>query len=272
MFKFQKNFNLHVIYRHSANNNDYGSSRPSWFSHQKCLDNFLRTAELASNSKIRLRLHFVFDGTEEEFNRNPASLSIAKFRQREGFVILPIYFFKGGSALASFYKMREVVDSPLIGEKDYLYLLENDYLHTSDWIPNLEDILSSSVEFDYLSLYDHGDKYPYTSGFLKRYKELRSRIFATKSRHWRTAPSTCFSFITKKSIFLEDWPLIDIGQPDHVIFRVLREVNRRILLTPMPSLSTHCMKGGLAPVVNWEELSLAADVRGDQRFQKSENP
>lgn len=255
MFTFQDSFDLHVIYRHCAKNTEYGSTRPSWFSHQKCLDNFLRTARLSSNSRVRLKLHLLFDGTKKEFDSSPASASISESLQRKEFVIYPIHFFEGGSAEASIYKMREVIDSPLIRKKDYLYLLENDYLHTSDWILKLEDILTSSIEFDYLSLYDHGDKYPHTPGFLKRYKELRSRIFAAKRGHWRTAPSTCFSFITRKSTFLADWPLIDIGQPDHVFFRVLREINRRILLTPMPSLSTHCMNGGLAPVVNWEALS-----------------
>lgn len=260
MFTFQTSFDLHVIYRHSANNSDHGSSRPSWFSHQKCLDNFLRTAGLASSSRVRLKIHLLFDGSKQEFEGSLASASISESRKQNKFTIYPIYFFEGGSALASFYKMRKVIDSPLIRKKDYIYLLENDYLHTSDWISNLEDILSSSIEFDYLSLYDHGDKYPHSPGFLKRYKELRSRIFVSKNRHWRTAPSTCFSFITKKSTFLADWPLIDIGQPDHVIFRVLREINRRIIITPIPSLSTHCMKGGLAPVVNWKELSTAADL------------
>lgn len=218
----------------------------------------LATIEQNNDERIKVYLHFLFDGTQDEFNADFSSGLILKLENTERIELASLTIFAGGSDRAAILKAKEIIDSRVVAKRDYIYLLENDYLHTSGWVACLADLFWSSTKFDYVSLYDHGDKYPNSPGFLRRYSELRSRIFVTRSRHWRTAPSTCFSFLTRKDTFQKDWPLINIGHPDHVIFRVLREVNKRVLITPVPGLSTHCMSAGISPVIDWEMLSAGA--------------
>jgi hypothetical protein len=242
---------VHVFYRHTSHNTNHGNARPEWFSHELCLKNFLETTTGRQDPRLKVVLHFLFDGTLTDYESDFSSRLIGEYEQSEFFEVRAPEIFDGGSDKASILRAKEIIDKKFVRPNDYVYLLENDYLHTADWVSCLADLLNSAIPFDYVSLYDHGDKYPGTPGFLRRYTELRSRIFVTASRHWRTAPSTCFSFIVRKKTFIADWPLLNIGHADHVLFRVIREINKRILITPMPALSTHCMSAGISPVIDW---------------------
>ena len=86
------------------------------------------------------------------------------------------------------------------------------------------------------------------------YEDLTSKIFTTSKHHWRTTPSTCGSFIISKNIFEEDF--IDhttiIG--DHNKFLQLGEERNRLVITPLPGLSTHCMEGLMSPTIDWSKI------------------
>lgn len=129
---------------------------------------------------------------------------------------------------------------------DLIYFLENDYLHCPNWLEKISELLNSPVHFDYVSLYDHMDKYIYAM-----YSDLRSRIFVTQNHHWRTAPSTCGTFLVRKKIFDEDIELWAREVQDHYQFEELSANKGRTLLTPIPGLATHCMEGYLSPTIDW---------------------
>ena len=103
---------------------------------------------------------------------------------------------------------------------------------------------------NYVSLYDHNDKY-----FLPMYDNLASKIFTTETRHWRTTPSTCGSYIIPKNIFIEDEDINTGGPGDHDKFLYLNSTKNRFVLTPIPGLSTHCMEGLLSPTIDWQTIN-----------------
>jgi hypothetical protein len=86
------------------------------------------------------------------------------------------------------------------------------------------------------------------------YSELVSFIFLTESHHWRTTPSTCGSFIINTDLFLADLDVLSTVEGDHHKFLWLAENRNRTVITPIPGLSTHCMKHLLSPTINWNTL------------------
>ena len=96
----------------------------------------------------------------------------------------------------------------------------------------------------------HNDKY-----FLPMYDDLVSKIYTTETRHWRTTPSTCGSFIIPKYIFEEDYNDHTSISGDHNKFLHLNELKDRFILTPIPGLSTHCMESLLSPTIDWKQIN-----------------
>jgi hypothetical protein len=122
-------------------------------------------------------------------------------------------------------------------------------MHVHGWVEKLFELFSTYSGLDYVSLYDHNDKY-----FLPMYDTLVSKIITTNTHHWRTTPSTCGSFILTKQQFDRDFDILSTTEGDHNKWLWLNEFRSRFILTPIPGLSTHCMNGLLSPTINWETL------------------
>jgi hypothetical protein len=86
------------------------------------------------------------------------------------------------------------------------------------------------------------------------YDDLVSKIFTTENHHWRTAPSTCGSFILTKELFDKDYDILSTMEGDHNKWLWLNEHRGRSVITPIPGLSTHCMNGLLSPTINWSQI------------------
>ena len=162
-----------------------------------------------------------------------------------------LQMYEGGSQrLAGLYMLEQALGRQY-AQGDFIYLLENDYLHDYDWIYFVNQLITSDVPFDYISLYDHADKYPFRQGFHEMHKNLFSKIYVAGDRHWRTVPSTCYSFIVSAKKFKEDIGILESDLMDHQMFAEL-ENKGRILLSPIPGLATHCMTNLLSPSIDWE--------------------
>jgi hypothetical protein len=224
---------IHIFYRH------YNTSftlnphyRPDGFSYEKSFNNLLETIEDNPNVELTVMMDGTKQGTFlENYNVN-------------------VYEFKGGSDAASFFETVKYAKSKSIGDKDLIYFLENDYLHLDGWVEKVIDLFSTFKGLSYVSLYDHNDKY-----FLPMYEDLVSKIFTTKTHHWRTTPSTCGSFIISKKILEEDYDILYTMIGDHNKFLYLNEQRNRFVLTPIPGLSTHCMKGLMSPTIDWSKIN-----------------
>ena len=238
---------LHIYYRHVHVKEDNASRfpakhRPGWFSHESCFRNLVQTIKadpLASHVKIIV----LFDGNVEEFSND----FIAKYRDNR-LPNLDIQLLRSGSALNAFMIMLHMVRNTQMPDSDLIYLLENDYLHQHGWVSKVFELYESGIDFDYLSLYDHPDYY-----IIPKLANSTYRIVHSKSHHWRTAPSTCASFMLNKHTFDRDYEVFRACLDDRRLFEKLVGKNGRVLLSPVPSLSTHVMAEHLSPVVDWEK-------------------
>lgn len=140
-------------------------------------------------------------------------------------------------------------------DDEVVYFVENDYLH----LENSPKILLEGLNLgaDYVSLYDHPDKYidganPYVEGG----GEV-TKVFLSKSTHWKLTNSTTMTFAARAGTLKRDEHILrkhtlNPYPDDFRMFLELRELGRS-LITPLPSRSTHGETSWLAPLVKWEE-------------------
>jgi len=129
-------------------------------------------------------------------------------------------------------------------DDDIVYFVEDDYLH----IHGSNKLIAEGLRHaDYVTLYDHPDKYTkfYDGG-------ETSKVIKTESSHWRYTISTCLTFATTLKTLKEDqeiW-LDKLGQiersmgvapdhpHDHRMWQLLKEKGRK-LIVPIPGQACH---------------------------------
>jgi hypothetical protein len=229
--------NIHIFYSHYNVTGTDNKGRPNWFDYEKCFVNLLNTIK----GKTNIKLHVMMDGKIEDN-------WISKYKEHY------IYTeFKGGSMEPVALAVYGTIKDYQCDENDLIYILENDYLHVEGWSDKIIELFHTYSSLNYVSLYDHNDKY-----FLQAYDDLASKIVTTNSHHWRTTPSTCGSYIVTKKIINEDYDdQTGITTPigDHHKWLYLNDSKGRFILSSIPGLSTHCMDGLLSPTINWEKIN-----------------
>lgn len=125
-----------------------------------------------------------------------------------------------------------------------IYFVEDDYLHfqgiTAFGHRNPVAAIQEGLKFsDYVTLYDHPDKYNSEYNFGET-----SRCFKTKHSHWRHTISTCMTFSTTSKILRDDieiWREFTQGQHphDHLIFDSLKNRKQRCLAVSIPGMACH---------------------------------
>lgn len=140
-----------------------------------------------------------------------------------------------------------------------IYFLENDYLHLYNSLKILEE--GFTLGADFVSLYDHPDKYLDPSQGGNPYCEGRAedtRVYLTNSCHWKITNSTTMTFASKVNTLKEVEPILrkhtSSSHPDDFkIFLELRQ-NNKLLVTPLPGCSTHGETAWLTPLTNWSQI------------------
>lgn len=249
---------LKIFYSHYNTKLAQKKERPNWFSFENCLVNLLDTIE-QSKTKIKVSLILVFDGDKDSFHDDFSSkyfsLNASLLSKN---LTKEVKLIKAGDAFRAAHQLLDIAFNQFeYRDEDLIYTLENDYLHIPGWLEAVEDLANSKIHCHYLSLYDHADKYRHTSSYDGRYDGLRSQIYVTPTRHWRTTPSTCFSLISKAKYLKKDKRIYKFFRDQHVQ-PFLRIFKRRVLVSPMPALSTHCMARYLAPQIDWEAINTQA--------------
>lgn len=145
-----------------------------------------------------------------------------------------------------------------------VYLLEDDYLH----LPGSSEAIIEGLEIsDYVTLYDHPDKYlDGINPLIKNNSEL-TRVYLTSSCHWKETNSTTMTFATKvktlkKDVFFHKLFTVGIKSMaliskkrfgykkipmDYPLWRSLIKLKGRKLISPIPAFSTHTELAWLAP-------------------------
>ena len=243
---------LHIYYRHvhektNMISRDPNKLRPVWFSYESCFRNLMDTIRLDPQGN-RVKIIIVYDGTLEDFNDD----FIADYYANKSFG-LDMRFIRGGSNGNSFVITSGMVKNAQMPGSDLIYLLENDYLHQPGWVSKLFELYDSGYNFDYAALYDH----PYSRKLYDFFMptNLSTHVIHSRSHHWRTASSTCASFIVDKHTFDRDYNILMSGNHDYHLFEKLLSKSGRRLLISVPGLSTHSMEELLSPTVDWGKIS-----------------
>lgn len=251
------------------------SKSPAFFSSDKfklsemCLRSFK-----ASLGKLRVKIWALLDGCPPEYE--------ALFRtvfQDEEMEILSLG--KIGN-LASFSLQVDILTEQT--EAPYVYFAEDDYLYLPDALSTMVTFLRENPDADFATPYDHPDSY-YTSSRFERHL-----VRPHGDRYWRTASSTCLTFLTSRENLMrtqamfrtysrgnmdcpvwlaltQKYELADPRVHGHDMFRLktwlktwrwgyraLLFGRRYRLWTPMPALATHMETSGLAPQIDWQAL------------------
>ena len=253
---------IYIYYRHVNSESQLNKSRPEWFTYERAFLSLINSIR-SSATQVKVDITIFFDGDEKSFESD----FISKYLTMESDIgrefSLKCEIVKGGSATGAWREALPYIKSrKKYQNNELIYFLENDYIHAPNWITEIDNLFNSGIRFDYASLYDHSDKYPLHAHFNNAYKKLRSQIFVTSSCHWRTTHSTCGTFLVRPNIFFDDYYLWKNSPlTDRRIFPLLRWLKRRVLLTPIPGLSTHCMSAYMSPCVDWEKYACPPDQK-----------
>lgn len=229
---------IKVFVRHcNFSSNSVGKSRHDWFSREKIWKNLKNTAD--ENTEITV----MFDGTPN------ADHFLSK--DTEGYNLVCKH---GGNDGASFLNVLEYLKTQTFADDDIIYLLEDDYIHQPGW----GKILREGFEYvgvDYITLYDHNDKYWYPM-----YQDLVSKIICTPSTHWRNVPNTTNTYaclaptlFNDMNIHLQYCDLVKGYTRDFDKFNHLAQLGKT-LINPIPGYSGHCEVEYISPVVDWEKI------------------
>jgi hypothetical protein len=167
---------------------------------------------------------------------------------------------------------------------EFVYFAEDDYFYFPDALQKLVAFMRANRDVDFVTPYDHPDSYN-TSSKLERHQV---RPFG--DRYWRTASSTCLTFLTSvknlartNAIFRTynrgnmDCPIwLALTQRSELgdvrvhwkdVFRLkiwmkawrwgyktLLFDRRYRLWAPMPALATHMESSGLSPLIDWQTV------------------
>ncbi|MCL2412659.1 MAG: hypothetical protein FWC98_00790 [Bacteroidales bacterium] len=139
-----------------------------------------------------------------------------------------------------------------------IYFLENDYIHQ----PQAAQILKEGFSIPHVSfvtLYDCLDKYINGVNPFVRKQSEKTRVYLTKSTHWKETNSATMTFATKVTTLKKTQKIFKRWSAkthpwDLCIFTELK-LRGHILISPIPSQSTHGETEALAPLVEWERFA-----------------
>jgi len=146
-----------------------------------------------------------------------------------------------------------------VTDDEIIYFLEDDYLHKEGSQKIIED--GFELGMDYVTLYDHPDKYlnpieggnPYCEG-----RAEFTRVYLGNNSHFKLTNSSTMTFASKVKTLKEDEGIMRSwtnGTHPHD-FQMFQEINKkgRRLVSPLPGYSTHGETRWLTPLTNWENI------------------
>lgn len=160
-------------------------------------------------------------------------------------------------------------------DDEWVYFVEDDYLHTRDAFKWIDDFiehkdsyistkrLARQLRFIRLKLSDkplviHTPDYP--DRYLPKYLRF-SLIFISKYCHWRQITNTTFTMMMQgstvkryKNILLRSSIGADDGFLSRRLFAGLIFGSKALCVSPVPGVSTHMHSEVMTPLVDWEKV------------------
>ncbi len=216
-------------------------NRYEGFSHEKCFENLMETADFNQvNFTFLLDTHFAKG--EPHFIEKQTRFPVVKI--------------DAGCEGKAFLALLDFVMEKKMNKETILYFLEDDYLHRPRWGEVLLEGFSLD-QGDYITLFDHRDKYTF-----EMYQDLESKMFQSTSCHWRTTPSTTNTYAMRFQTLKND---IEIHRKysegrkisaDHEKFLELGSKGSS-LISSVPGYSTHAEPEFASPCFDWGSLFLS---------------
>ena len=228
---------MKIIYRIS--DAGYNKVKPDYINNENCLKNF---CNVFFNNIWDIQV--IADNISEQTQN-----MICKYIDKSQITYVSVGHGAGTFNLA--------LDEALKGNDDEIvYFVENDYLHK----PEADKILIEgfSLGYDYVSLYDHPDKYINGANpFVEDGGEV-TRLMLTDSCHWKLTNSTTMTFAAKVKTLKADEAILreftsGTHPNDFPMFLALRE-KQKGLITPVPGYSTHGETAWLSPLTDWSKI------------------
>lgn len=243
-----------------------------------CLHSFRR-----SLGDSRVKTWALLDGCPPEY----AEL-FQKYFAAEDLVLVPL---PAVGNYKTFLKQIEILESQR--DAELVYFAEDDYLYRAGEFKLMIGFLQAGHNVDFVSPHDHPDYYKLEL----HHRPNLIRLFG--DRHWRTAASTCLTFLTTRNTLRKSrrifrsyglrnfdsslWLSLTKQGPfrigdfcrwafsDRFFAKVLLKSwlfgtgqilfgKKYQLWTPVPAIATHLDAGGLAPGTDWVSLILTEDA------------
>ena len=243
---------LHIIYRtcggedtreeHKRHRRHQGDG-PAPFERTEWFDKAAYFKSVAQEIDDAVTITIVYDGDRPRLREYLRRQWVARHPAR--IALHQIHVNDNRESLLECYRLADAD-----GASEYLYFLEDDYLHRPGWLRVLREGFTTLPEEAVLTLYDHRDRYRRTDDVTAGQESIR----LSASTHWRTAESTTCTWAVRRSL----WPRIRAtvmqgGLRDREVFRSLREQGIR-LWQPIPGYSTHDHVRHLSPLVDWRAV------------------
>jgi len=237
-----------------------------------CLRSFRR-----SLGNLRAKVWVLLDGCPDEYGE-----LFQKYFASEDLVLVRL---PGVGNAKTFLRQIEILMSQQ--DADLVYFAEDDYIYRPNEFKLMIDFIRSHNDVHFISPYDHSEYY--------RMELLRkpSWIRCFQDRHWRTAATTCLTFLTARSTLQKtkwmfrtyamrnyDWSLwmsltkMNVFRPigfcrwlirDRFLVKVLIKTwlfgalqivfgKRYRLWSPMPAIATHLDTHRLSAGTDWISL------------------
>lgn len=227
-----------ILYRISDKGRN--KNRPEWFSRELCLRNAIRQFP---NEKCDWFIvgNCIIDTTFQWLQEIAPFAKIIRAEEK--------------SAADSF---RLAYNTACRQDEDRLvYIIEDDYVHRDGSLTALQEIFRSG-EADYVTLYDHPDKYGYGADNPYVVGGEKTKVFLTESSHWKYSVSTTMTMAAFAHTFRKDKNVFMRWSSggrlsDSPIFFELTNLRNRKLLLPIPSYSTHSQNPHVAKLIDWEK-------------------
>ena len=236
-----------------ADGNIQIKQKPDYITKRNCIDNFVRA----------FKDHTIIVIADNCCNDTLGYITKILYEKEINFTLIPTNF---GNGAASFRKCvttaLNMEDEKKIKLDDNLYFVEDDYVHKI----NSDKLIVDGLKiFDYVTLYDHPDKYVngnevnkngvVGNPFINNNSE-QTRVYLGEYCHWKLTNSTTMTFGIKLRTLKEDLPNIlkyvsgDFPY-DFNMFMELITTKRRLLGSSIPGFSTHGETKYLSPLDDW---------------------
>tara|TARA_R110000787_G_scaffold91812_1_gene193424 strand:+ start:2185 stop:2883 length:699 start_codon:yes stop_codon:yes gene_type:complete len=228
---------MRIIYRIS--DTGYNKVKPDYITNENCLANATKEFDDVIWSVIA-------DNVSSDTND-----MIQKYVTRDC-----ILYTEKGNGAATF---NLALDEALTYEDDEtIYFIENDYLHK----PGSQKTIQEAFELgaDFVSLYDHPDKYvDGVNPYVEEGGEI-TKVFLSKSCHWKLTNSTTMTFAAKVGTLKKYESILrkytSTTHPDDFKMWVELRKQEASLITPLPGYATHGETAWLSPLNNWKKTSI----------------